>query len=365
VNTVKRACIACCLVAWLPWGPAAASTFTWEGIITSVAADGSSIVVMALNHYGMGMDKLAERTIKFSPETIFILDNQVVPREVALAPGRKFCAFGPCWIATLSEAGTVLSGKVKSVSADGKSAVLALPIKNDELLDKPVSWDENAVWMADGKAVAKENVLKVGQAVRFLAGRRQTLEVLSEQALAKRFPEKGHTASVGVVKVMDPQGGAVLLVSKGGKDSELAVARKGMLVVDACYRNSGHASKEAVDAAWAEMAAVGRGIIQVRAQKRPGKFDDFVIGVSDDPGRTVATVKNFDADKGTLVVSARGADGPKDVTVDLAKDAVVRLDGKASTAAEALKAGRELLLYSTRPMTMQTLTAAAPKAGAH
>ncbi len=54
------------------------------------------------------------------------------------------------------------------------------------------------------------------------------------------------------------------------------------------------------------------------------------------------TVKSFDDKAGTFVLSTGGGKEAKDVTIKVNKDTKFTLDGKASTAADVLKAGNKV-----------------------
>jgi hypothetical protein len=94
-------------------------------------------------------------------------------------------------------------------------------------------------------------------------------------------------------------------------------------------------------------------VVYLNILKRPGKYDPFVIAVSDDPGRTRGTVAAVSGR--TLTVRTFGGAKTRDVEVALDVEARILLDGRPSTAAEALKEGRSVIVWAPRRQAFELL----------
>lgn len=355
---MKRTWAAVVLAAALQGSAARASSIFVEGVITEVWPDGKGYTVKGYDHYNHKRydDKITSIRVKIAANGVFVLDNRLVRRDMALAVGRWAYAIGSSAGAAVNVALSEPAGRVVGQVADVAAAALALKVVHGlDSYDRQIALAGDVAFRDGGKPAGRDVVLKPGGSVRVAPARRQTVLAFSAKAFEGMIPAGVPMAVAGVVKHAPADGRPTLCVAKGGAVEEFTPdARKLPIVYDVCGDVAhGLAPKPNL--------APGCPAVFIAYEKRPGKVDSYLVVQAPDDGRVEGAVKSFDAATGRLVVAAPGPDGPRDVAVTIGADAAIKLDAADAAAAEALKIGHQVSVYAARPQTIETVPAPAPR----
>ena len=335
----------CLLTA--PW--ARATSIFVEGIILEVSADGKTYKVKGYDHYNHTRynDKIAEISVKIAADPVFVLDNRIVKREIALVPGRWAYAIGSSAGAgmtiVLSEPASRIYGRVLSVEGNKLKVKI---VQGADAYEQEIALDAKPLFRGDGKEAAREAVLAEGKTVRVAPARKQTVLAFTPQAVVTELPKGFSGASWGVLK--DPAG-AKLAVFKGAEVAEYSPEGKKLTPVhdilgDVCHGGGLKAN-----------AAAGWPAVALGWQKRgPGKVDWYLVTQWPDERRVEGVVKSFAG--GKLVLNVLSPDGAKETTATLDAGAAVKLDNKDAAADEALKAGNYVSIYAVRAQVIESVS---------
>lgn len=355
---MKRTWAAVALAAAVQGGAASASSIFVEGVVTEVWPDGKGYTVRGYDHYNHKRyeDKIADIRVKIAANGVFVLDNRLVRREIALAAGRWAYAIGSSAGASLSVVLSEPAGRIVGQVVGVEAAVLTLKVVQGlDSYDRRIPLAEDAACRAGGKAAARDAVLKPGGSVRVAPARPQTVLAFSAKAFEGMIPKGVPTAVAGVVKDAPAGANPTLCIARGVVVEDFTPqVRKLPIVYDVCG-DVAHGPAPKPD------LAPGSPVVFVAYEKRPGKVDSYLVVQAPDDGRIEGAVKSFDAATGRLVVAALGPAGLRDATVTLGAAATIRLDGAAAPAAEALEEGRQVSVYAARPQTIETLPAPAAR----
>jgi hypothetical protein len=288
-----------------------------------------------------------------------MLDDRLVTWQVALKPGRRFYAWGSSagvrFLSVLSEAADSALGVVKDVDDARGAFTITVPLGQDSA-DFTFELGKAPRFVEGGKDAPRGQVLRAGARVRVFAARpRAVVDVLTDEVTSKAVPEGVPCVALGAVKTASADRATLVTCSGGNVEEKEVELRKVSAVMDARFESG-----------MAETMAAGRTAVYLEVAKRPGKVDKFVIAVSDDPGRTTGVLKSADAAGRSLVVTATRPAGRQDVTVAVPAGAAFMLDGRDSSAVEALRPGRSVAVWLPRPLTVEAMPPApAPAAKGH
>jgi hypothetical protein len=337
--------IATCLLAA---SPAWATSIFVEGVIVSVNEKGGGYTLKGYDHYNHKKygDKIGEIPVRIAAGGIFVLDNRIVTRQIALVPGRWAYAIGSSAGAgmtiVLSEPASRVHGQI--VSADGSRLKLKIPQGLDSY-EQEIELAGSALFRNGGKEAQRGEVLVAGKAVRVAPARPQTVLAFTPACVVTEIPKGFSCAAWGILK--DPAG-AKLAVFKGATAEEYVPEVKSLRPVhdiagDVCH---GPMLKPAL--------APGMPAVALGWQKRgPAKVDWYLVTQWPDKERTEGIVKSFDA--GKLLLDVLTVDGVKETAVLLDAGATIRLDNKDTAPGEALKAGHYVSVYAARPQVIESV----------
>jgi len=323
-----------------------ASSKKFEGVLVAVGAtDAKSgrtmITVRGVDHYGQDYE-VKDRPFHIGPNAQYVLDGQLVPRAVALQPGRRIYTYGSNgglkYVAVLSAAAFAPAGRVAKV--EGGVCTLELPLGPSFL-----PW---AVQLTGAPA----DSLKPGNWARITPARPQTVALLSPAAQRQRIH--------GLGKAYD----AVFLAPAEGAAWRLAV-RKEAGAETVSFSGKGKSPQSILDAhvsTGSEMPATpGRPAVVVYMVHEDGRPDgEALLAFSDVAGRVYGQVKAVAAGQATVAVW----DGAKDneVVVPIAADAAVSLDGRPAKT-DAIQAGRTALFLPARAQRVAAIEPVIPVKG--
>lgn len=288
---------------------ASASSKMFEGVLVEVGKTDAKtgrtmITIRGVDHYHSEYECI-DRPFHISPHAQYVLDGRIVPRDIALQPGRRCFAYG-------SNGGlkyvVVLSAEVFSpagtlTARDGRRLDLALPLATT-VLPWPVELAEDAELPAQDAEAA----LTPGAWIRVSPGRPQILALLSPEAQKRRIHGLGR-ACEAVFLPPAPEARWTLRLHKDGGDETLSFGKGGkppQTVVDALFWKGTPVPDTA-----------GRPAVLVEMVHGDGRPDgQALVLVSDLTGRTQGRITAIQGQ--TLTVAVWNGEQEVITTLDLA-----------------------------------------------
>jgi hypothetical protein len=336
----------------LVWATVAtASTYDYRGVITGVSSNPPAIEFEGVNLHGC--TELSALRDEFRPWCVYVLDNRIVPAEVALAPARAFRAYHHVVVQTLTAEADAVEGLVTEAGKDALTVDVLLMAAQGDAPSKDIVRRVKV-------PLARPATVSPGDRVRVLPARGRMIDALTPEAHGCKFDDaSGTEPAADTLSGRLAAAGEVAAAFEGVikrvtiPDIELWVFRDGQPQVVRIKRDwtTGSLTRDCRPVeVERDLLRKGRRVVYTRISKRGRETDleSRFYGVSVDDGRTEGLIEQVDGDK--IVVTTLTADGPAAVTIPL-ESATVRLDGQPADAG-SLKAGMSVVVLEPREQSV-------------